>query len=978
MRILLSTMMLAALSLLAALAVCGAADIAASTSIAPPSPQPLTLNDRPIIAGNHTSLDGYWTLSSPSHSLGNVGRVPGDLISDLVAAGLLPEPLYENNFLVNASLWNDQTWTYTRQVALSAQQVQRLRSGEGGDVWLVFDGIKLGANILWNGALMTVSIHQFLRLELSLQSLVRDVGLEVREGDNELSVVFDPDIDEYGQFMQCSGGWDWAPVSQSQTKHSKLGVYTRGIWKSVYLLDVDWLAITDMTAHVTYTGSFPTTPLEPGNHEPFSVWVSLLLYAPQAVAVDLAFMGDWRNATTEQRHVTLTAGNTTVTWQLTVSAEQIDLWWPNGRGAQPLYNFTATATRSDGTDPPLQTSRRIGFRVFHIVTGNDTDPAWVEQHATDNGSGRQGLRYRVNGEPIFARGANMIPIDMLEGRYRADSYQRIVLSAADAGMNLVRIWAGGIWLNEVFYDTADEAGVMIYHDQINRQQLNGRPEEFPAYRHQLRRLSSHPAIVAWDGCNECFPWLGGGIVPELMTLVSQIDRSRPIWPACPAEGWDSGVNKLTGLPNGEPLVKHDIPLPWGPWDTHGPYQHGDGFPAVNGSPRSLNLFDPMTPPHFDATTPIGMYYNHTFTSEFGAVHWSSFESVSATFHPSHWSLHGGSPPDNCTDTFGGNQCNGTNVIAQRNYPCDSIVLTYFGGSQSQLDEVGEAAFKQQLFKCLVGSALIVKGYIEQHRATNTFGLMIWQLNEVWPTGGWGSLEYANGEFPGQVVGGRWKPTHYWLLHHLYNDVIVSCGLPMDAQDGDLLCYVKLDAYQPAAVKYTVVVQQWQLADGSVRSMGLSITLLPGPGSIKWFTLDSSWATNSSMLNLEVHTTTRPSEVATTNFFLSAPPAQLALTAGTLDVSLIILDAPNADEATIVVRKGSGAVALFFTLTTLAAGRFSHNCFHLLAGETNVTFVPFGPLNRTLLTQSLRWEHANLYWQAVQSEQSSQRIEAVME
>ena len=569
-----STMLLALLSLLAVLTLSNA-----DLTIPPPnttsSPQPLTLNDRPILASRHTSLDGLWSLTSPTHSLPNGGRVPGDLISDLVSAGLLPEPLYENNFLLNASLWNDNVWTYTRNVTLTSEQVSRLYSNgttRAGDVWLVFDGIKMGANVLLNGVLLTVSRHQFLRQELSLRSLINSTELKVRVGDNVLQVVFDPDIAEYGQFMQCSGGWDWAPVSQSYTRQSKLAAYTRGIWKSVYMLDVDWLAITHMTAHVTYMGAFPTAPLQPHQHEPFQVLVSLFVFAPQPAAVDFDLTGEWPSAATVRQRITVPAGNSTIRMGFRVRAAEIELWWPNGRGAQPLYNVTIAATYAQ-SNLTLRAIRRIGFRVFHIVTGNDTDLSWVQQHAADNGSGQQGLRYRINGEPIFSRGANMIPIDMLEGRYSAATLRRVVLSARDAGMNMVRIWAGGIWQNDIFYDTADEAGVMIYHDQINRQQLTGRPEETPAYVHQLRRLSSHPAIVAWDGCNECLPWLGGGIVPELITLVAETDPSRPVWPACPAEGWASGVNRLTGLPNGKPFVKYDVTLPWGPMDTHGPYQH---------------------------------------------------------------------------------------------------------------------------------------------------------------------------------------------------------------------------------------------------------------------------------------------------------------------------------------------------------------------------------------------------------------------
>ena len=164
----------------------------------------------------------------------------------------------------------------------------------------------------------------------------------------------------------------------------------------------------------------------------------------------------------------------------------------------------------------------------------------------------------------------------------------------------------------------------------------------------------------------------------------------------------------------------------------------------------------------------------------------------------------------------------------------------------------------------------------------------------------------------------------------------------------------------------MLVEQYQLADSSsVRRLELPVALPPGPGSIHWFTLNSTWSTNTSILQLTVLAQQAPHhQPATTNFYLPSAPYQLALTPGPLDVSLTVLDAGGSrdEEAVIVVRKDSDAVALFLTLTTLAAGRFSHNCFHLYGRETNVTFIAFGELNRTLLTQSLRWEHANLYSQ----------------
>ena len=115
-------------------------------------------------------------------------------------------------------------------------------------------------------------------------------------------------------------------------------------------------------------------------------------------------------------------------------------------------------------------------------------------------------------------------------------------------------------------------------------------------------------------------------------------------------------------------------------------------------------------------------------------------------------------------------------MAQRNYACDSLIGALFGTPSDELDSVGELVFKKQLYLCMAAAALTVKTQIEQYRSTNVFGLLTWQLNEIWPTGGWGSLEYGSPTEDGsQVLGGRWKPLHYLFNRSVYTDV----------HDGDL-------------------------------------------------------------------------------------------------------------------------------------------------------------------------------------------------
>ena len=222
--------------------------------------------------------------------------------------------------------------------------------------------------------------------------------------------------------------------------------------------------------------------------------------------------------------------------------------------------------------------------------------------------------------------------------------------------------------------------------------------------------------------------------------------------------------------------------------------------AVNISPYPRSPpFPPKAPLQlFDANTPIaitkhaetmGVAQQSTFASEFGAENacfsqvftekipsprqardkhketlrkemrflsagcsvFSSFESIAPTLAPEHWGVHGGAPQADCrepdiTNAFW-RDCKGKdgapeNVMAERNYPCDPLIIVYFGLSGSELDATGEAAFKRQLYLCMLGQAIEMKADIETRRASNTFGTWTWQLNEIWPTGGWGSLEYG--------------------------------------------------------------------------------------------------------------------------------------------------------------------------------------------------------------------------------------------
>eukprot|EP01052_Picozoa_sp_SAG31_P011930 SAG31_NODE_687_length_12813_cov_2.597216_12_plen_304_part_00 len=254
----------------------------------------------------------------------------------------------------------------------------------------------------------------------------------------------------------------------------------------------------------------------------------------------------------------------------------------------------------------------------------------------------------------------------------------------------------------------------------------------------------------------------------VMTTVAQEDRSRVVLPSCPSNGWISGVFRGSGLPNGQELInspgKTNDTRPCtacqcglsgcSEAESHGPYLGGSGFITDEkgvGYTRDhpehmvpLKLFEPETPPMFSVGA-TGIEQPGTFTSEFGAVTMSSFESLSATLKPEHWSLH-------------------SEPFRERNWPADGIIASFFGNSsRAALDEIGTIPLQRQVYMSMVGQALWIKSQVEIFRAKNIFGTLTWQLNDVYPSGSWGSLEYGPEGRTGQVV--RSKSAHIWTRCH---------------------------------------------------------------------------------------------------------------------------------------------------------------------------------------------------------------------
>ena len=514
---------------------------------------------------------------------------------------------------------------------------------------------------------------------------------------------------------------------------------------------------------------------------------------------------------------------------------------------------------------------------------------------------------------------------------------------------------------------------MVYHDMQYAQSGHDPKEtstQLAELRHQIRRLSSHPSISVYDGCNECKVLMNettSVYATFVMTVVASEDNSRAVWPSCPAVGWATGVNMIDATPSGRgPLTtlsgtRQII-------ETHGPYLHGSGFSSVNGDTELILITLSSLMPLLLSPAKTGIQYSNIFASEFGATSYPSFESLSPTLSPAHWTLHGAQPDDACTKGFS-RDCTGYNVMAERNYPCDSLIVTFFGTqSAASFNVTGEANFKRQLYLCMLSQSLYMKSDIEGRRGRNELGLIVWQYNEIWPTGGWGSIEYGS-NVTGQVLGGRWKPLHYIYRRHLLSDTMITCGVD---SNGDGMCYVRHDG--TSHFDGVAVVDGLRLNDGSrILIAKRNISLPPGPGSTIFWKIPLAAVEPTQYILLasmvvaktqdcpmtgcsEAMSKSNGKIVVSHNEILLAPPFKLQL--GPARVVAKVDTHSNADGS-YNVNIYSNATALFVTLTTRAPGRFSDNTFAIVSGRSRVRFIPFDtetdPL--PLLQSSMRVDHA---------------------
>ncbi len=641
-------------------------------------------------------LSGVFALSSADRPDINVPiTLPGDVHTALLEAGLIPDPYFGTNEM--DIMWVNRTrWSVERVIEVPADMAT-------GHLTLTLAEIDTIATVFLNGAVLAEVDNQFLRHDL-------DVTGKLHAGANTLRIDFAVarDIAErraeahpfplpftknyqtnglegvYMNFIRktaCHAGWDWG-ICLMPT-----GVYGRMVLRRAPLARQDSVQVAQSHGD----GACELT-------------ITTRVTAFAAGEVELTHRIDGRTIGGKRA---VRAGDNVLVDTLTITDPK--LWWPNGQGEQPLYTLE---TVLDGE----KTIRKLGLRRLDWL---------VEPDEIDHN-----FKCRINGRDITMMGANWIPNDALPSRITPEAVRDVLESAVFANMNMIRVWGGGQYEPDWFYEMCDELGLLIWHDFMFACMPYPSDEPFlqsirEEATQQVRRLQHHACIALWCGDNEVIgslmwydetranPGRYLANYDRVSHLLQQVaaaeDPGRRFWPSSPSLGYldfSDGWHQDT---------RGDMHF-WSVWHEAKPFEH---YRDVN--PR--------------------------FASEFG---FQSFTSMNV--------IESFAPPD---------QRNPSSPVMEQHQRND-------GGNARIIETMTRyfrfpKGFAEMVFLSQVQQGLAIKTAIEYWRSTKPrcMGTLYWQINDTWPVHSWSSLDY----------GGGWKPLHYMARRFflLQNVVAVPDG-----------------------------------------------------------------------------------------------------------------------------------------------------------------------------------------------------------
>lgn len=654
------------------------------------------------------NLGGAWRMREADNETWHSAHVPGSVYADLMADGTMPDPFWRENEL-DAFERMKKDYVYQRTFTVSEAQLAHAH------VELVCEGLDTLAHVSLNGREIAFADNMHI-------TWVWDVKEQLHAGENTLEIRFDSPIlycakkaeeapgwessDATPGFRHlrkahCMFGWDWGPRLPDA-----------GIWRPILLRTWDTVRLEN----------------------------ALMLQAHHDGMVDVTIRPEIAGESAWSAEITAPDGEVIIIPE-TTAAEQVitiehpQLWWPNGLGKQPLYRVTVRLATGDTR------VWRIGLRTMTVSREKDE---WGEEFC-----------HVVNGVKVFAMGADYIPEDNILARVTPERTRRLLEDCKAANFNAIRVWGGGYYPDDAFYDICDELGLMVWQDLMYACAFYDLTPDFErsirVETHQnVARLRHHASLALICGNNEMEMFMAGAN----SALINH--RTWEFVPTYPHHITDYVKMFEYILPA---IVKETAPQTY--WWPASP-SSGGNFDAPNDENRGDNHYWDV----WHGEKPFTEYRKFFFryASEFGFQSFPCLKSVEQFTLPDDRNIF-------------------SRVMErhQRNQAANGKILSYLSQTFRYPNSFDDLLYASQLMQ-----AEAIRYGVEHWRRNRgrCMGAIIWQLNDIWPVASWASIDYY----------GRWKALHY-AAKRFFAPVMISAE-----EEGELSQNPKINEYHPAPLE----------------------------------------------------------------------------------------------------------------------------------------------------------------------------------
>jgi beta-mannosidase len=662
------------------------------------------------------SLAGSWEFRQAGSEEWLPGSVPGGVHTDLLALDLIPDPFAADN--EKRVQWvAESDWDYRYRFSCSPEILAKEK------IFLVCDGLDTLATVVLNGHELGRCDNMFRRYEWEIKSFLN------HEGNNELTISFSspvkftaekqalhpllgvPQAIAGGPHLRkapCQFGWDWGPQ-----------LPPIGIWKDIRLEGYNEARISAVQLQQKHVDGDVTIEARVA----LQSWED----SPTAAVVRIT---DPTGEILESKAAVPIQGEV----QLEVPIPDPELWWPNGYGEQPLYQVEISLISNGGSKEGLQDQRRyqVGLRTIELRQEGDQ---W----------GRSFV-FVINGIPICCKGSNWIPADSFPTRISGEYLEHLIRSAAETHQNMLRVWGGGFYEEERFYDLCDRYGILVWQDFIFSCSIYplGDPEFLENVRlevvENIRRLRHRASLALWCGNNEMewgwVDWDWNRNQPELQDSKAAYDQffhhTLPAW--CQAEDphhayWPSSPSSGTPFIDPNNQQQGDSHY-WDVWHGRKPFTaYRDQFPR--------------------------------FMSEFGFQALPPLATIATYADEGDWNMTSYIMEQHQKNASGNSLMVGQMLDSFR-LPKDFVSLVYLSLSlQAEGIRYGVEHWRRH--------------------PDRVAGILYWQLNDCWPVASWSSLDYF----------GRWKALHY-AARRFYAPLMLS----IEDNPPEQTVYVSNDGLEP--------------------------------------------------------------------------------------------------------------------------------------------------------------------------------------